>query len=85
MDDRARVTELLGREPRGPFDVVVRTRSGDPVVIRNAPLLDDGTPMPTRFYLVGSAIVRVADDGHGDAPVATQDGDRRREGLGRLR
>jgi exopolyphosphatase/guanosine-5'-triphosphate,3'-diphosphate pyrophosphatase len=25
------------------------------VVIRNAPLLDDGTPMPTRFWLVGRA------------------------------
>jgi hypothetical protein len=24
-----------------------------PVVIRNAPLLDDGTPMPTRYWLVG--------------------------------
>ena len=26
--------------------------AGDPVVIRNAPLLDDGTPMPTRYWLV---------------------------------
>ncbi|HET9059786.1 MAG TPA: DUF501 domain-containing protein [Acidimicrobiales bacterium] len=26
---------------------------GMPVVIRNAPLLDDGTPMPTRYWLVG--------------------------------
>lgn len=24
-------------------------------MIRNAPLLDDGTPMPTRFWLVGAA------------------------------
>lgn len=29
--------------------------NGGPVVIRNAPLLDDGTPMPTRYWLVGSA------------------------------
>lgn len=58
MDDRQRVGELLGREPRGSFEVVVRSRSGDPVVIRNAPLLDDGTPMPTRYYLVGTDIVR---------------------------
>jgi exopolyphosphatase / guanosine-5'-triphosphate,3'-diphosphate pyrophosphatase len=34
--------------------VVVRDGAGDPVVIRNAPLLDDGTPMPTRYWLVGS-------------------------------
>jgi len=52
--DTARIVELLGRTPRGHFDVVVRTRDGDPVVVRNAPLLDDGTPMPTRFWLVGA-------------------------------
>jgi uncharacterized protein len=51
--DHARVCELLGREPRGRYDVVVRDESGDPVVLRNAPLLDDGTPMPTRFWLIG--------------------------------
>jgi len=45
--DVARVTELLGREPRAQFEVVVRAADGTPVVIRNAPLLDDGTPMPT--------------------------------------
>jgi len=54
-DELARVTELLGRPPQGAFDVVVRDASGDPVVIRNAPLLDDGTPMPTRYWLVGRA------------------------------
>ena len=39
------VTELLGRTPRGEFEVVVRDEAGAPVVIRNAPLLDDGTPI----------------------------------------
>ena len=58
MDDRARVAQLLGREPQGAFDVVVRDHHGDPVVVRNAPFLDDGTPMPTRFYLVGADLVR---------------------------
>src|SRR4249919_330780 len=47
------LTVLLGREPRGAFEVVVRDAAGAPLVIRNAPLLDDGTPMPTRFWLVG--------------------------------
>ncbi|MEM9607111.1 MAG: DUF501 domain-containing protein [Actinomycetota bacterium] len=51
--DRERVEELLGRAPRSAFAVVVRATDGDPVVIRNAPLLDDGTPMPTRYWLVG--------------------------------
>ena len=57
MDDRARVAQLLGREPHSAFDVVVRDHHGDPVVVRNAPFLDDGTPMPTRFYLVGADLV----------------------------
>jgi len=33
----------------------VRDAGGAPVVIRNEPLLDDGTPMPTRYWLVGRA------------------------------
>ena len=52
--DVARVTELLGRRPQGDFEVVVRNSEGDPVVVKNAPLLYDGTPMPTRFWLVGA-------------------------------
>ena len=53
--DRAAVQALLGREPAADFDVVVRDADGAPVVIRNAPLLADGTPMPTRYWLVGPA------------------------------
>ncbi len=56
--DLARVAELLGRAPRGRFAVVVRDDSGDPIVIRNDPLLLDGTPMPTRYWLVGAREVR---------------------------
>jgi len=52
--DIARVTELLGRRPQGDFEVVLRTVDGDPVVVKNSPLLYDGTPMPTRFWLVGA-------------------------------
>jgi hypothetical protein len=65
--DRQRVVELIGREPQGAFEVVVRDQAGDPVVVRNAPLLDDGTPMPTRFWLVGRdanrAVGRLESDG----------------------
>jgi len=53
LDDRAMVRELLGREPLGEFEVVVRDGDGWPVVIRNAPFLTDGRPMPTRYWLVG--------------------------------
>ena len=55
--DIERVRELLGREPQGRFEVVVRDDVGDPVVLRNDPLLDDGTPMPTRYWLIGKSIV----------------------------
>jgi uncharacterized protein len=52
-DDRIEVERLLGRPARGAFTVVVRHADGSPLVIRNAPLLDDGTPMPTRYWLLG--------------------------------
>ena len=51
--DRAAVEALLGRPVQGDFEVVVRHADGSPVVLCNAPLLDDGTPMPTRYWLVG--------------------------------
>ncbi len=47
------MAQLLGREPRGRFEVVVEDQRGDPVVIRTGPLLDDATPMPTLYWLVG--------------------------------
>ena len=50
----ATVDELLGRRPRAEFEVVVADGDGRPVVIRNAPLCDDGSPMPTRYWLVGA-------------------------------
>ena len=53
LSDSQEVERLLGRRPQGAFEVVVRDASGAPVVIRNAPLLDDGTPMPTLYWLVG--------------------------------
>ena len=43
---------MLGRRPQCAFDVVVAYDDGQPVVIANAPLLDDGRPMPTRYWLV---------------------------------
>ena len=51
------VRALLGREPMAGFEVVVRDADGWPVVIRNATFLDDGRPMPTRYWLVGRADV----------------------------
>ncbi|MDQ1466327.1 MAG: uncharacterized protein QOH10_742, partial [Actinomycetota bacterium] len=56
--DVARLSELLGRSPQGDFEVVTRGPDGGPEVIRNAPLLEDGTPMPTRYWLVDRDLVR---------------------------
>jgi len=51
-DDLAAVTRLLGRPPAGSYSVVVCRCDGTPAVIENAPWLADGTPMPTRFWLI---------------------------------
>jgi len=52
------VTALLGRAPRAAFTVAVRDAAGTPMVIRNAPFLDDGTPLPTTYWLVDPALTR---------------------------
>jgi hypothetical protein len=57
--DRAAIADLLGRPPRGAYTIAVRDPRGEPVVIRNAPLLDDGTPMPTLYWLVDSRLREV--------------------------
>jgi uncharacterized protein len=50
------VAQRLGRAPQGAWEVVVWSADGEPVVIRNAPLLDDGRPMPTRYWLIDPAL-----------------------------
>ncbi len=50
--DVAALTAVLGRVPQAEFEVVLRAPDGAPVVVRNAPFTADGTPMPTRFWLV---------------------------------
>ncbi|MHB1929404.1 MAG: DUF501 domain-containing protein [Acidimicrobiales bacterium] len=59
--DEQRVAVLLGRTPQGRFEVVARRPEGDPVVIRNEPFLADGTPMPTRYWLVDPELRRAVD------------------------
>ena len=54
--DRDAVAQLLGRDPIGHFCVARRRADGQPVVIANDPLLLDGTPMPTRYWLVDPVI-----------------------------
>jgi len=56
--DAVAVRDLLGREPLAEFDVVVRGPAGEPIVVRNAPFTRDGTPMPTRYWLVDPELLR---------------------------
>jgi len=74
------VTELLGREPAGTYEIVLRRADGDPVVIRNEPLLVDGEPMPTRYWLVGAVerqrVGRLESDGGVRRAEAAVDPDR---------
>ncbi|HQZ33896.1 MAG TPA: DUF501 domain-containing protein [Ilumatobacteraceae bacterium] len=56
--DVARVAELLGREPESLFEVVVRDARGGPVVLRNHPLMLNGRPMPTLYWLAGKDALR---------------------------
>ena len=80
MSDLDRVRELLGREPSGHFDVVVRDSDGDPIVIRNQPFLFDGTPMPTLYWLCGRrdyvAVSRLESAGAVDRAEADVDPER---------
>ena len=69
---------LLGRAPQGAYEVVVRDdATGDPLVLRNAPVLDDGRPMPTRYWLLASdlrdRISRLEADGGVDRAEAAMD------------
>ena len=56
--DAARVAELLGREPESLFEIVVRDADGEPVVLRNHPVMLNGRPMPTLYWLAGKDALR---------------------------
>ena len=50
-DDRAAVEAQLGRPPRGLRAVAHRCACGLPDVVETEPVLEDGTPFPTLYYL----------------------------------
>ena len=78
-DDFVLLAARLGRIPEAAFVVVRRTAEGEPAVIRNAPLMRDGTPMPTRFWLVDpilqAAVSRLESEGGVKAAEAAVDPD----------
>ncbi len=51
MDDRSIVEAQIGRPPRSPIVVAARCHLGLPTVITVPPILDDGTPFPTLYWL----------------------------------
>ena len=57
--DRRLIEAEIGREVRGSVAVAARCRYGLPAVVRTAPLLPDGTPFPTLYWLACPA-ARVA-------------------------
>jgi uncharacterized protein len=75
--DVAAVRDRLGRDPSADFEIVVRDAAGAPVVLRNAPFTRDGTPMPTRYWLVdpelGAAVARIEAAGGVRAAAAAVD------------
>jgi hypothetical protein len=52
IDDADYVASCLGRRPESRWVVAARRPDGRPTVIRNEPFLDNGTPMPTRYWLI---------------------------------
>ena len=58
--DREVIETQLGRPLRGPWRVAHRCHLGVPTVIESAPVLDDGTPFPTTFWLTCPLLVRRA-------------------------
>ena len=57
--DRRLIEAQIGRDVRGSVAVAARCRYGLPLVVRTAPLLPDGTPFPTLYWLACPA-ARVA-------------------------
>jgi uncharacterized protein len=58
MDDRDVVAAQIERDPRAPVSVLERCHLDLPVVIAVPPLLDDGTPFPTSYWLTCPLAVR---------------------------
>lgn len=58
MDDRGAVEAQIGRQPRSMVDVGGRCHLGLPIVTIVPPLLHDGTPFPTLYWLTCPLAVR---------------------------
>jgi hypothetical protein len=76
--DHDAIRAQLGRDPAGSYEVAFRNAAGVPAVIANAPFLADGTPMPTRYWLVDpelcERVARLESEGGVRAAEAEVDG-----------
>ena len=59
-EDRRTVETQIGRSLRGDWAVARRCHLGIPMVIENHPLIDDGSPFPTLFWLTCPILVKRA-------------------------
>lgn len=60
MTDSRTVAAQLGRPSRADSRVVARCHLGLPVVVAVPPILEDGTPFPTRYWLTCPlAVIRI--------------------------
>lgn len=60
--DRRTVEAQLGRPLRGSWAVGRRCHLGIPMVVENHPVLDDGTPFPTLFWLTCPLLAKRASE-----------------------
>jgi hypothetical protein len=61
-DDASVVAAQIGRPPRGRWHVATRCPAGGPLVIAVAPVLEDGSPFPTTFWLTCPRLVEAVHD-----------------------
>ena len=59
QQDLDRMEKQLGRRPRGVLQVF-HTPDGEPAVVMTQPVLDDGTPFPTLYYLTDPRLTAAA-------------------------
>ena len=68
-DDESVVAAQLGRPPRGRWRVAVRCSFGYPSVVLTEPVLDDGSPFPTLYWLTCPWLVESVGRIEGDGGV----------------
>ncbi|MDO8886291.1 DUF501 domain-containing protein [Candidatus Oleimmundimicrobium sp.] len=57
-EDIKLIEEQIGRKPRSVLKVLRRCKKGYPQVILTSPVLEDGTPFPTIFWLTCPFLVK---------------------------